>query len=103
MSRATNPQAKGLEDLPEMHRPSQGSRWIGGGTLNSQDRCRRSNGTLQAWFATRAEAIAFAENPMNTAYHGDTPVPCLKPGCDDLHLSQRYWPDARAAAIAWVN
>jgi hypothetical protein len=29
MPRATNPQAKGLEDLCELHRPSQRSHWIG--------------------------------------------------------------------------
>jgi hypothetical protein len=68
--------------------------------MNAQNRCRRSNGTPRAWFATKAEAVAFAENPMNTAYHGDIPVLCLKPDCDGLHLSQRHWTDARVAAIA---
>src|ERR1700730_17539934 len=37
-------------------------------TLN---RCRRSNGTLRAWFATAAQAVAFAENPADVAYQGD--------------------------------
>jgi hypothetical protein len=50
--------------------------------MNSQNRCRRSNGSLRAWFATKAEAIALAGNPMNTAYHGDIPVLYLKRGCD---------------------
>jgi hypothetical protein len=71
--------------------------------MTAQNRCRRSNGTLRAWFATGEEAVAFAENPMNTAYYGDVPVLCLKPGCGGWHLSQPHWPDARAAAKAWVN
>jgi len=68
-----------------------------------QNRCRRSNGTPRAWFATAAEAVAFAENPTNTAYHGDVAVLCLRSGCGGWHLSQPHWPDARAAAKAWVN
>jgi hypothetical protein len=71
--------------------------------MNSQTRCRRSNGTLRAWFATKAEAVAFAENPANTAYHGDIQVLCMKVGCNGWHLSQPWWPDAQAAAGARVN
>ena len=71
--------------------------------LDQQNRCRRSNGTLRAWFATVEEAVAFAENPLNTAYHGDVAVRCLKPGCGGWHLSQPHWPDACAAAKAWIN
>jgi len=71
--------------------------------LDQQNRCRRSNGTLRAWFATATEAVAFAENPRNAAYHGDVAVQCLKPGCGGWHLSQPHWPDAWAAAKAWVN
>jgi hypothetical protein len=71
--------------------------------MTAQNRCRRSNGTLRAWFATREEAVAFAENQMNTTYQGDVPVHCLKPGCGGWHLSQPHWPDARAAAKAWVT
>jgi hypothetical protein len=66
-------------------------------------RCRRQNGTLRAWFATRADAVAFEANPLNSAYHGDLPVLCLKPGCGGWHLSHPHWPDAQAAAKAWVN
>jgi hypothetical protein len=68
--------------------------------MNSQNRCRRSNGTLRAWFATSAEAIAFAANPANVGYQGDVPVRCAK--CLGWHLSQPDWPDA-IAAKALVN
>jgi len=68
-----------------------------------QNRCQRSNGTLRAWFATAVEAVAFAENPTNTAYQGDVAVRCLKSGCDGWHLSQPHWPDALAAAKAQIN
>ena len=71
--------------------------------MNSQTRCRRSNGTLRAWFATKEEAEAFAANPVNVHYHGDVPVLCMKIGCDGWHLSQPHWPDAVAAEGAWVN
>jgi len=71
--------------------------------LDQQIRCRRSNGTLRAWFETAEEAVAFAENPLNTAYHGDVAVQCLKPGCGGWHLSQPHWPDACVAAKAWIN
>lgn len=66
-------------------------------------RCRRANGTLRAWFPTRAEAETFAADPANTAYHGDVPVLCLNPRCDGWHLSQPHWPDAQAEANASVN
>jgi len=70
----------------------------------SPNRCRRPNGTLRAWFATAAEAVAFAENPTNVAYRGDVAVLCLKPGCEGgWHLSRRSWPDALAAAKAQIN
>ena len=65
------------------------------------ERCRRSNGTLRAWFATKEEAEAFAADPRNIAYHGDVPVCCMK--CDGWHLSRPDWPDAVAAAQTWVN
>jgi len=68
-------------------------------TALDADHCRRSDGTLRAWFATAAEAVAFAENPVNTAYHGDVAVRCLKPGCAGWHLSQPHWPDAEAAVM----
>lgn len=71
--------------------------------MNPKTCCRRSNGTLRAWFATKAEATAFAENPVNTAYHGDIPVLCMKVGCNGWHLSQPCWPDAQAAARVRVN
>ena len=89
--------------MPNLNCPTSFGQWKSLEiNLNSQNRCRRSNGTLRAWFATRAEAVAFAVNPMNTAYHGDIPVRCLKLGCHSWHLSQPHWPDA-AAAKAMVN
>ena len=66
-------------------------------TDDTENHCRRSDGTLRAWFATAVDAAAFAENPLNTPYHGDIAVRCLKPGCDGWHLSQPHWPDAEAA------
>ena len=66
-------------------------------------RCRRSNGTPRAWFATKEEALAFEADPRNVEYHGDVPVLCMKVGCDGWHLSQPDWPDARAAARILVN
>jgi hypothetical protein len=71
--------------------------------MNSQNRCRRSDGTFRAWFATAPEAVAFAENPANTSYQGDVAVHCSRPGCNGWHLSQPHWPDAQAAAKAQVN
>jgi hypothetical protein len=61
------------------------------------NRCRRPSGTFRAWFPTAEEAVAFAENPANTTYHGDVAVQCQKPGCGGWHLSQPHWPDAQAA------
>jgi hypothetical protein len=73
-------------------------------TMNSQNPCRRASGNLRAWFATAAEAEAFAADPANwPTYLGDIAVLCLKPGCDGWHLSQPSWPDAVAAAKAMVN
>lgn len=66
-------------------------------------KCRRPNRTLRAWFATKEEAEAFEADPRNVAYHGDVQVLCIKIGCDEWHLSQPHWPDAVAAAQAWVN
>jgi hypothetical protein len=72
--------------------------------MNSQNRCRRADGTFRAWFASAAEAVAFAENPDNgQVYKGDVAVQCLKPGCGGWHLSQPHWPDAQAVAKVWVN
>jgi hypothetical protein len=57
--------------------------------MNSQNGCRRSDGTFRAWFATRAEAVAFAKNPLNPAYHGDVPVLCAR--CNFYHLNRPEW------------
>src|ERR1700680_4834146 len=70
----------------------------------SPNRCRRASGNPRAWFSTRDDAVAFAENPAHwPAYRGDVPVLCLKPGCGGWHLSQPHWADALAAAKARVN
>jgi len=58
---------------------------------------------MRAWFATAAEAVAFAMNPANIAYHGDVAVECRKLGCDGWHLSRPCWPDAQAAVNAQLN
>jgi hypothetical protein len=67
------------------------------------NRCRRPSGNFRAWFATAAEAVAFAENPVNTAYHVDMAVKCQQPGCGGWHLSQPNWPDAQASKNAQIN
>ena len=51
--------------------------------------CRRSNGTLRAWFHSREEAEAFEADPANVAYHGDVAHLCDK--CGRWHLSRREW------------
>ena len=51
--------------------------------------CRRSNGTERAWFLTREQAVAFAQDPANPAYHGDIAHLCSK--CDMYHLSRPEW------------
>jgi hypothetical protein len=64
---------------------------------DSTGRClRSSDGKPRAWFATRAQAIAFSA--IHPGYKGDVPVLCMKIGCDGFHLSQPDWPDALAAA-----
>ena len=68
------------------------------------NRCRRTNGTPRAWFATAADAVAFTDNPENTEYQGDVAVHCSNPGCESgWHLSQQSWPDAVAARRAQAN
>src|SRR6266404_801300 len=54
-----------------------------------ENTCKRSNGTERAWFLTRAEAEAFAEDPENPAYHGD--IAHLCPKCGFWHLSKVSW------------
>jgi hypothetical protein len=51
--------------------------------------CKRNSGTERAWFRTREEAEAFAQDPNNPAYHGDLARLCWK--CDYYHLSQPSW------------
>jgi hypothetical protein len=66
--------------------------------MNSENRCRRGDGTSRAWFASAEEAVAFANNPANwPVYRGDVAVQCMQPGCGGWHLSQPHWPDALAA------
>jgi hypothetical protein len=65
------------------------------GTIRT--RCLRRDGTERAWFGTAADAVAFANDPANTAYAGDVAVRCTKPSCRGWHLSQPFWPDAVAA------
>jgi hypothetical protein len=51
--------------------------------------CKRSTGTERAWFRTREEAEAFADDPANPAYAGDIPALCAK--CDLYHLNRPEW------------
>jgi hypothetical protein len=55
----------------------------------AKPRCLRSNGTERAWFLTREQAIAFAQDQANPAYHGDIAHLCSK--CDMYHLSRPEW------------
>jgi hypothetical protein len=59
------------------------------------NRCRRTDGSQRAWFATREEAVAFEADLKNWDYRGDVPVRCTK--CLGWYLSQPSWPDAIAA------
>jgi hypothetical protein len=53
------------------------------------EHCKRSNGTERAWFVTREQAETFANDPVNTVYHGDLAHLCAK--CDFYHLSKPEW------------
>jgi hypothetical protein len=53
------------------------------------EHCKRSSGTERAWFRTREEAEAFANDPANTVYHGDLAHLCSK--CGFYHLSKPGW------------
>jgi hypothetical protein len=51
--------------------------------------CKRSTGTDRAWFRTQEEAVAFANDPVNPAYHGDIAHYCAV--CGFFHLSKPEW------------
>jgi hypothetical protein len=53
------------------------------------EHCKRSTGTERKWFRNREEAEAFANDPVNTAYHGDIAHKCAR--CDFYHLSKPEW------------
>jgi hypothetical protein len=53
------------------------------------EHCKRSTGTMRAWFRTRQEAEEFAADPANPAYAGDIPALCAK--CDLYHLNRPEW------------
>ena len=77
--------------------------------LDQQNRCRRSNGTLRAWFATATEAVAFAENPRNAAYHAEGFAPGqrgLAASSGEKRSRRRKTPRCKAVqarAIGWKN
>ncbi len=53
-------------------------------------RCRRSDGTLRGFWLSREQAEKFAQDPMNTSYHGDIVVgPCGM--CGAFHCSRPEW------------
>jgi hypothetical protein len=51
--------------------------------------CKRPSGTPRAAFWNRESAVAFSQDPRNTAYHGDGAHPCAK--CGLWHLSRLEW------------
>ena len=51
--------------------------------------CKRTDGSDRAWFHTREEADAFANDPANVAYHGDVTTFCK--ACGFFHLSRPDW------------
>ncbi len=54
------------------------------------DPCRRTNGSLRAWFLTRDEAERFGADPVNhPTYFGDVAHLCGK--CGYWHLSKIEW------------
>jgi hypothetical protein len=59
--------------------------------------CRRMDGTLRAWFHTRAEAEAFEADPANVSYHGDVAHLCQH--CGYWHLSRPHWLEVER----WTN
>jgi hypothetical protein len=57
--------------------------------MTDKPHCKRSTGTDRAWFCTQEEAVAFANDPVNTAYHGDIAHLCHT--CGYWHLSRIDW------------
>jgi hypothetical protein len=55
--------------------------------------CKRASGTPRAFFDTQREAIAFAADPANAAYHDDVVVFCGR--CGKFHLSHSLWLPSR--------
>ena len=51
--------------------------------------CKRRSGSYHAHFHTRAEAEAFALDPVNSAYDGDIAHQCRV--CGWWHLSRPEW------------
>ena len=51
--------------------------------------CKRTDGTSRAYFHTKEEADAFANDPVNVAYHGDVTTFCA--ACGFFHLSRLDW------------
>lgn len=63
----------------------------------NEKHCKRIDGTLRAWFHTRAEAEAFEADPANVNYHGDVAHLCQH--CGYWHLSRPQWLEAER----WTN
>jgi len=54
------------------------------------EHCKRENGSLRAWFTSKAEAEAFANDPKNwPIYRGDMAHYCDV--CGYWHLSRPSW------------
>lgn len=57
---------------------------------NGEKHCARRNGTLRAWFRSKQDAEAFAQDPANhPVYLGDVAHLCRV--CNFWHLSRPEW------------
>lgn len=66
-----------------------------------QMHCKRPDGTDRAWFNSREEAEAFAQDPVNTAYQSDVIVFCGR--CGFYHCSNPNWNVSRPWEIPVEN
>jgi hypothetical protein len=64
-----------------------------GGVIMLVEPCKRASGTPRAFFETQEQAVAFAADPANTAYHHDVVVFCGR--CGKYHLSHPSWLSSR--------
>ena len=53
--------------------------------------CKRSNGTLRAYFLSREDALNFARDPQNQPMYQPDEVPSLCQQCGFWHLNRLEW------------